>query len=124
MIGYLTLGTNNIAKAREFYDALLPLMGGKRVSDDGDRLSLWTTKRGAPLLGLIRPHDGKEATIGNGTMTALLVDDRETMVKMYEKALELGGTDEGAPGPRGPQGMEFAYCRDPEGHKLAFYCMG
>ncbi len=124
MIGYLTLGTNDIAKAREFYDALLGELGAKRISDDGDRLSLWTTKRGAPMLGLIRPHDGETATIGNGTMTAFFVENSEQVAALHAKALSLGATDEGAPGPRGQSGMEFSYCRDLEGHKLAFYCMG
>lgn len=68
-------------------------------------------------------NDSNAATVGNGTMVAIAVDSVEMVSKMHALALSLGGTDEGAPGPRGKRGTEFAYCRDLEGHKLAFYSM-
>ena len=121
MIGYITLGTNDLEKAKAFYDALLGELGASRIMSD-DHMALWATKPGVGMLSLIQPYDKKEATIGNGTMTAIAVDNPEMVAKMHAKALSLGGTDEGAPGPRGEK-MEFGYCRDLEGHKLAFYCM-
>ncbi|MCF8466781.1 MAG: VOC family protein [Sneathiella sp.] len=120
MIGYITLGTNNIDKATEFYDALLGEMGAKRVVTS-DRLRMWSVARGQPMLAVIKPYDGEPATVGNGTMPAILVDSADTVTKLHAKALALGGTDEGAPGPRSGGKMFFGYCRDLEGHKLAFY---
>ncbi len=123
MLGYVTLGTNEIEKARGFYDALLGEIGAKRFSNDGDRLTVWGVKPGQGMLAVIRPHDGKDATIGNGSMAAFALENSDAVDKLYAKALELGASDEGAPGPRGGGQMYFAYCRDLEGHKLAFYCM-
>ncbi len=124
MIGYLTLGTNDIEKARGFYDAVLGEIGAQRFVNDADRLTVWGVKPGAGMLAVIKPHDGELATVGNGSMAAVIVDNTETVDKLHAKALSLGATDEGAPGPRGKRKTEFAYCRDLEGHKLAFFCMG
>lgn len=122
MIGYVTLGTNNFEKAGEFYDALLGEIGARRVMED-DHIIIWSTKPGASMLSVIKPNNGEPATVGNGTMVALLVDDLATIERLHAKALALGGTDEGAPGLRGDT-MSFGYVRDLEGNKLAFYCMG
>lgn len=122
MIGYTTLGTNDLEKARGFYDALLGELGATRIMSD-DHITVWGTKPGLGMLAAIKPHNGEAATAGNGAMVAIMVENPETVAKMHAKALELGGSDEGAPGPRGAGTMNFGYCRDPEGHKLAFYCM-
>ena len=122
MIGYVTLGTNDIDKARGFYDALLGEIGATRIHD-ADRITVWGTKPTAGLLSVIKPFDGEAATVGNGTMVAIPVDSPEKVGEMHAKALSLGGSDEGAPGPRGSRKTEFAYCRDLDGHKLAFFCM-
>lgn len=124
MLGYVTLGTNEIEKARGFYDALLEEIGAKRFTNDGDRLTVWGVKPGQGMLAVIKPHDGEVATVGNGSMAAFSLENSESVDKLHEKALALGAVDEGAPGPRGSGQMYFAYCRDLEGHKLAFYCMG
>ncbi len=123
MIGYVTLGTNSMEKAQAFYDALLGEIGAKRIVDSG-HLTIWGNKPNSGMLGLIKPFNGEAATIGNGTMVAIPVASAEMVQSMHAKALSLGGSDEGAPGPRGTRKTEFAYCRDPEGHKLAFFCMG
>jgi len=122
MIGYVTLGTNDIETARSFYDALLGEIGAKRIVDDG-HITLWGTHPRRGLLGVIKPYNGEAASIGNGSMAAISVDSVETVGRLHAKALALGGSDEGAPGPRGKRKTEFAYCRDLEGHKLAFFCM-
>jgi predicted lactoylglutathione lyase len=121
MIGYVTLGTNDLARAAKFYDALLKEIGGKRTLES-DRFVSWSTGEHAPGLGVIKPYDGKAATHGNGTMVALIVESREKVDKLYKKALELGGKDEG---PAGPRGDDFyaGYFRDLDGNKLAVYHM-
>ena len=122
MIGYVTLGTNNIETARAFYDALLEDIGASRIVDS-NHLTIWGTKSSSGMLGVIKPFNGDKATVGNGSMAAIPVASKEMVGQMHAKVLLLGGSDEGAPGPRGTRKTEFAYCRDPEGHKLAFFCM-
>ena len=122
MIGYVTLGTNDFEQSGGFYDSLLGEIGARRIMED-DHIILWSTKPGVAMLSVIKPNDGQPATVGNGTMVALLVEDLATIKRMHAKALALGGTDEGTPGPRGND-MNFGYVRDLEGNKLAFYSMG
>lgn len=122
MIGYITLGTNNMMKSASFYDELLKEFGATRKLEMEDRLIAWGTGA-SPMISLIKPFDGKAATVGNGTMTALAAQDRAQVDAVYKKALELGGVDEGAPGDRGG-GFYAAYFRDLEGHKLAIFHMG
>jgi len=122
MIGYVTLGTNNIARAAAFYDQLLAELGAKRVMDF-DSFILWGNKPGAPALALTKPYDGQAATIGNGVMVALAAGSAERVDALYRKAIELGASDEGKPGPRG-QGFYAGYFRDPDGNKLNFFHFG
>jgi catechol 2,3-dioxygenase-like lactoylglutathione lyase family enzyme len=121
MIGYVTLGSNNIPKAAAFYDALLAEMGATRAMES-DRFVAWFLKPGTPGLSVITPFDEKVATVGNGVMVALVVDTPEKVHNLHAKALSLGGQDEGAPGPRG-DGFYAAYFRDLDGNKLNFFCM-
>ena len=83
----------------------------------------WTIAPDQPGLGVMRPYDGNDATVGNGVMVALVVDSTDKVDALHAKALELGAQDEGAPGPRG-EGFYGAYFRDPDGNKLNFFCMG
>ncbi len=122
MIGYVTLGTRDLARAAAFYDALLGEVGAKRAMET-DSFIVWGVGQGQPMLGVILPYDGKPATVGNGTMVALVVDAPAKVDALHKKALELGGTDEGAPGPRGG-GFYGGYFRDLDGNKLNFFCMG
>jgi catechol 2,3-dioxygenase-like lactoylglutathione lyase family enzyme len=120
MIGYVTLGTNKFEEATKFYDELLGSIGAGRFLEN-ERLIAWATSPGAPALAVCRPFDGESATVGNGVMVALVVDSREKVDALYAKALELGGTDEGAPGQRGDT-FYGGYFRDLDGNKLnAFY---
>lgn len=121
MIGYVTLGSNDILKAAEFYDALFALRGAKRIMED-DHFIAWSPDPKSPAVSIIKPHDGNEACIGNGTMVALIFDATENVDAFHAKALELGGTDEGAPGPRGSGGFYAAYFRDLDGNKLCAFC--
>jgi catechol 2,3-dioxygenase-like lactoylglutathione lyase family enzyme len=130
MIGYVTLGTNDIGKARTYYDALLAELGAKRMMEFGDDLggfTMWGASWDKPALAVTGPYDKQPATAGNGNMVALVLDTRAKVDALYAKALELGGSDEGAPGLRGeegPQAFYGAYFRDPEGNKFCAFCTG
>jgi catechol 2,3-dioxygenase-like lactoylglutathione lyase family enzyme len=116
MIGYVTLGTNDLARAAKFYDALLGELGGKRTLES-ERFVSWSAGEGAAGLGVIKPFDGKAAAPGNGAMVALEVDSQAKVKAVYDKAVQLGATDEGGPGLR--WGTFFAaYFRDLDGNKL------
>lgn len=123
MIGYVTLGTNNMQRAAAYYDALLAELGGKRFMEMDDRFIAWGNKPGQPMVGVIVPYDGQAATAGNGTMISLAADSPATVDRVYQKAIELGSQDEGAAGPRGDSGFYAGYFRDPDGNKLCVFCM-
>ncbi len=122
MIGYVTFGTNDLARASQFYDELFKTVNAGRFMES-DSFVAWAISPRQPSLGVIQPFDGKPATVGNGTMVALAVDSPEKVQALYQKALELGGVDEGAPGPRGSSGFYAAYFRDLDGNKLNAFCM-
>jgi predicted lactoylglutathione lyase len=119
MIGYVTLGTNDLARAAKFYDALLAEIGGKRILES-DRFVSWSAGPGSPSLGVIKPFDGKAATPGNGTMVAIAVDSQAKVKALYDKAMQLGAKDEGGPGLRWGT-FYAAYLRDLDGNKLNFF---
>jgi catechol 2,3-dioxygenase-like lactoylglutathione lyase family enzyme len=124
MIAYVTIGTNNMERATKFYNALLAEVDpGIKVLMDAGRIKLWG-KPGSPNLAVCTPFDGKGASVGNGVMVALAADSPTKVDAIYKKALELGGTDEGAPGRRGgDKGPYIGYFRDPDGNKLNAICM-
>jgi catechol 2,3-dioxygenase-like lactoylglutathione lyase family enzyme len=121
MIGYVCLGTNDLARATKYYDALLAGLGAKRFMDF-DTFKVWGTGKGKAGLALTVPYDGKPATVGNGVMVAIDVGTPAKVDEMYRKAMELGSRDEGPAGPRG-DGFYAGYFRDLDGNKLNFYCM-
>ena len=122
MIGYVTLGTNVLPRAAAFYDALLAEIGAKRLYDFGTGIA-WGVAMDKPGLGITTPYNKQAATVGNGVMVALVVDSKDKVDRVYKKALELGGTDEGPNGPRG-EGFYAGYFRDLGGNKLNVFCMG
>ena len=121
MIGYVTLGTDDVSRAAKFYDELMPVIGAGRVYA-GDNFVAWGTSMSDPGLSVITPFDGQPASVGNGTMVALAVDAPEKVHAVHAKALELGGTNEGDPGPR-QDNFYAGYFRDLDGHKLNVFCM-
>ena len=124
MMGYVTLGTNDLARAGSFYDELLAEIGARRVMTD-DRMLGWGATPSDTMFSVILPFDGEPATIGNGTMVALNVETPEKVELMYTKALALGATDEGHPHDRGSSmGFYGGYFRDLDGNKLVAYCLG
>lgn len=121
MIGYVTLGTNDVPRAAKFYDELLALVGAKRFMEN-DNFIAWGTAPDKPALSVITPFDGNPPTVGNGTMVALAVDSPDKVQALHARALELGGANEGDPGPRmGP--FYAGYFRDLDGNKLNAFCM-
>lgn len=122
MIGYVTLGTNDFDRAVAFYDSLLSVVGAKR-SMESDRFVAWNCSPNTPAVSVIKPYDGRPATVGNGVMVALVVDSRDKVDALHAKAMELGGSDEGGPGERF-KGFYAAYFRDLDGNKLNAFCMG
>lgn len=121
MIGYVTLGTDDVARAAKFYDALLAVVGASRIME-GDNFIAWGTAPDQPAISVITPYDGKPMTVGNGTMVAIAVDAPEKVHALHAKAMELGGANEGDPGPRaGP--FYAGYFRDLDGNKLNAFCI-
>ena len=127
MIGYVMLGTNDVARAKTFYDAVLAPFGASVLAAySSDKRVFYTAGAGKPMLALTMPHDGSPASVGNGTMIALPADTRAAVDAAYAKAIALGGKDEGAPGVRGPNpdGFYGAYFRDPDGNKICVFRVG
>ena len=122
MIGYVTLGTNDLERGAKFYDELLAEIGAKRFMEE-ERFIAWAVEPGEPGLAITKPFDGNSATVGNGVMVALAVETPKQVDALYAKAIELGATDEGASGPRGEGGFYAGYFRDLDGNKLNFFCM-
>ena len=123
MIGYVTLGTNDLTRAAAFYDAIAAHFGVGRMMEF-ETFIAWGDF-GAPGAGLAAtlPFDGQPATVGNGVMVALEVKTPEDVHAVYDIAMAHGGSDEGAPGPRGDDGFYAGYFRDPDGNKLNAFCM-
>ncbi|ANY19100.1 Glyoxalase-like domain protein [Tsuneonella dongtanensis] len=121
MIGYVTLGTNDLQKSAPFYDALAAELGTKRMMEF-DTFIAWGDPGGAAGIGLTKPFDGNAASVGNGVMVALQAKDEAQVQRLYDIALANGGTDEGAPGDRGG-GFYAGYFRDPDGNKLNAFVM-
>ena len=122
MVGYVTLGTNDPERGYAFYDALLELLGAKRLMQI-ESFVLWGTDFDSASLALTTPYDKNAASVGNGVMVALRAPSKEVVDAVYARALELGVTDEGAPGPRG-DGFYAAYFRDLDGNKLNAFFLG
>ena len=121
MIGYVTLGTNDLDRSAAFYDPITAILGHGRLATS-DRMIMWGTPPEGPMLCAIKPFDDNEATRGNGTMVGLKVDSEEQVRQIHDAALANGGSDEGPPGRRSEQ-FYGAYFRDPDGNKLVAYLM-
>lgn len=127
MIGYALLGSNDMDRARAFYDALFGTIGVGRLMEFPTGATAWGASWTTPMLGITPPYDGNLASAGNGTMIALVLDERAKVDALHAKAMELGGKDEGAPGVRGDEGEQAfygAYFRDPDGNKLCAFRIG
>ena len=125
MIGYTLVGSNDLTKALEFYDTLLPVIGAAKVFDHPSGGRVYGVAADKPMFGVVAPANGEPATFGNGTMISFLCDDHAQIQALFDKAIELGGTSEGEPGWRGPEGGFYGcYFRDLDGNKLCAYRTG
>jgi catechol 2,3-dioxygenase-like lactoylglutathione lyase family enzyme len=124
MIGYVTLGTNDLPRGARFYDAIADELGVKRMME-ADTFIAWGVPGGGAGLGLTKPFDGQPATAGNGVMAALACEDKAQVDAVHKLAVSMGAKDEGAPGRRpGPPGFYAGYFRDLDGNKLNAFTMG
>jgi len=121
MIGYVTLGTNDLQRAAKFYDAIAAELETPRMMEF-DTFIAWGKPDGGAGIGLTKPYDGNTATVGNGVMVALEAKDEAQVQRLYDIALANGGSCEGPPGPRG-EGFYAGYFRDPDGNKLNAFLM-
>jgi catechol 2,3-dioxygenase-like lactoylglutathione lyase family enzyme len=121
MLGYMTMGTNDITRAGAFYDKLASELGVSRMMQS-DRFIAWGAP-GKAGFGVAKPYDGKPACVGNGCMAAFMAKDKAQVDRLYAIALANGGADEGPPGPRF-DGFYAAYFRDPDGNKCNAFVMG
>jgi catechol 2,3-dioxygenase-like lactoylglutathione lyase family enzyme len=121
MIGYVTVGTNNLQRAATFYDAVLAELGAERGMVSEKYIG-WATAAAGPMLMAITPYDGKPATVGNGMMISFKAASRDEVDRVHRKALSLGAKDEGAVGPRGDS-FYGGYFRDLDGNKLCVFLM-
>ncbi|QYK40271.1 MAG: VOC family protein [Paracoccaceae bacterium] len=122
MFSYVCIGTDDIDRARTFWDAVLAPLGHRRIDGYDDQTSsAWGTGDPGPHLWVTRPFDGRAAAPGNGTMVSFLAPDRAAVEAFHAAAMDCGGTSEGAPGLRPHYGPGFfaAYVRDPDGNKAA-----
>ena len=121
MIGYITLGTNDLQNSAEFYDKLFDLMDAKRTFTQADFI-VWGKNDGSAMFSIHIPHDKQQASVGNGVMIALKTESTAQVDNIYKKAIELGAINEGEPGYR-MDGFYAAYFRDLEGNKLNVHFM-
>ncbi|WP_010199110.1 VOC family protein [Psychrobacter sp. PAMC 21119] len=118
---HVTLGTNDVNQARTFYDNVLEILGLKRIADLGDNGSIWGVD--APSLFVMKPNNGKPASVGNGNMVSFEAPSRAAIDAFHAAALSAGAQDEGQPGTRDWAPNAYAaYVRDLDGNKLAVYC--
>ena len=124
MIGYVTLGTNDFKRATEFFDVLFQEELGFGRLMEADTFVAWGASMDQPSVCVTKPFDGQPATVGNGVMVALYVDNTEKVQSLHAKALSLGAKDEGAPGLRDEEGGFYAaYFRDLDGNKFNVFCV-
>jgi len=124
MIGYVTLGTNNIERACAFFDELFSSIGVGRAMET-ETFVAWAQSPDSPAISITKPYNGEAATAGNGVMVALKMNSQEEVDAFHKKALTLGATNEGSPGFRpedATSGYYGAYFRDLDGNKLNAFC--
>ena len=122
MIGYVTLGTNDIQRAAAFYDELLSLIGAGRFMEEPTFIA-WAVSPGAPALSVTKPYDGNTATVSNGVMVALAVETTDHVDALHARAGVEFAADSLRPEPRGDSGFYAGYFRDLDGNKLNAFCM-
>lgn len=127
MLGYTMYGTNDLEKAKGFYDAVFKSIGVGRMMEFPTGAIAYGVGFDKPMFAIGQPYDGKPASVGNGAMMALALDTRAKVDALHAAAVAAGGADEGAPGVRGdegPQAFYGAYFRDLDGNKFCAFRVG
>jgi predicted lactoylglutathione lyase len=120
LVGYTTLGTNNLKQAKIFYDSLFENIKEIYSFEEKNRCVIWANDKGNSIFGVFKPHDNKTATPGNGSMIGFSMDSKDMVDELYFKAINLGAVDEGCPGFRDDR-FYGAYVRDLDKNKIVFY---
>ena len=122
MFSFVTLGTNNLEKSKQFYDDLLSSIDIFKAEEDDSYIG-YAKKENINKIEfyLMKPHNKKEATFGNGTMITFTINSKKEVDSFYQLALKLGAIDEGLPGPRHDEHC-YAYFRDLDGNKICAFC--
>ena len=123
MIGYVTIGVNDMEKAKSFYSELLAPLGASVIMDMG-RIAFIGQDMGSPMLAVCIPYNEESPAVGNGNMVAIGAGSKEKVGEFYSKAMELGCSSEGEPGQRIEDMFYGAYVRDADGNKLCFFHFG
>jgi len=123
MIGYVTLGVSDLAKAKAFYTELLEELNAHLLVDM-DRIAFFGKDMSNPMLAVCIPYNEQQQSPGNGNMVALNPGSKEACNVLYHKAQALGATCDGEPGQRIPDMFYGAYVRDPDGNKICFFQFG
>lgn len=120
-LNYVMIGSNNVSKARDYFDAILPLIGGKVIADYMPHGFCYGL-RGGGRIWVTPPYNNEPAIPGNGNMVGLLCASELEVRTVHAKALANGATNEGSPGPRPQYGPNFygSYVRDLDGNKMSF----
>jgi catechol 2,3-dioxygenase-like lactoylglutathione lyase family enzyme len=123
MFSHVTVGSNNIAKVRAFYDSLVRPLGLVRQADYPEAAG-YGRPGGRPQLWIVRPLDKNKASVGNGITVGLEASDRASVDAAYNAGMAAGGKDDGAPGLRTHYHPNYygAYLRDPDGNKVCVVC--
>ncbi|MFL2481271.1 MAG: VOC family protein [Gammaproteobacteria bacterium] len=122
LVGYVSVGTNDLERAKGFYNELFEDLNVSGFSP-GPRGYFYQIEGGQSAFAVIKPENGNDATVGNGVMVSFPMDSKEQVDSMHAKAMSIGGSDEGAPGQR-MDTFYGAYARDLDGNKLCFYHLG
>ncbi|MEM9966865.1 MAG: VOC family protein [Pseudomonadota bacterium] len=120
MIGYVTIGVSDLPRAKAFYEGIFADKGAKFIWDLG-RIHFMSVGRDKPMLAICEPYDKNDPVPGNGVMVAFTAESKEEVDMLYDKAIRLGATCDGAPGQRVPDRFYGAYARDPDGNKICFF---
>jgi len=123
MIGYATIGSNDLERATQFYDKVMAPLGGRRTFAMGDRMQFYGSKDTPGMVAVCKPYDEKPASAGNGTMFGLMATSKDAVDAAHAAAIAAGGQCEGEPGQR-TDNFYGAYFRDPDGNKICVFKMG
>lgn len=117
ILSHVSIGTDDLARAVAFYDAVLPSLGCKKLFEYPGAVAYG---KAFPEFWVQKPIDGAGSSVGNGTHFCFIAESKEAVHAFYEAALAAGATDDGPPGPRPEYGAPYygAFARDPDGHKI------